>query len=120
MHKKNPHVSVIIPYLNAFDTIGMTLESISASTYDNFEIVTINDRSDDNSAKLVADIKGTHLSMRNRSGAAIARNQGVAASKGDILFFVDADVTIQPETISEVVKTFEINKDNFKSYQSFR
>jgi GT2 family glycosyltransferase len=103
-------VSVIIPYYNAFATLKQTLDSISQSDYPHVEIITIDDKSTDDSSEHIADAPGIHLTMLRQSGAAIARNLGVSASSGEILFFVDADVTIQPNTISEVVRTFEQNE----------
>ncbi len=111
MQEQNPLVSIIIPYLNASDTIGMTIKSILSSTYENYEIITINDKSEDDSFEEIKQAPGIHLSMIQRSGAAVARNMGVENSEGDIIFFIDADVTIQPETLEEVVKTFYENPD---------
>lgn len=109
MGNSSPLVSVIIPFFNAKQTLHRTVASILTSNYPNFEMITIDDRSEDQCGELVLGHPGIHLSMVARSGAAIARNLGVEASSGDILFFVDADVTISPDTISEVVNTFEKN-----------
>jgi glycosyltransferase involved in cell wall biosynthesis len=111
MQDSSPLVSVIIPYYNASETLGRAMEALQASTYSNFEIITIDDRSFDGSSDLVLDTPGIHLSMIHQSGAAKARNQGVAASSGEILFFVDADVTVAPETIGELVRTFDRHPD---------
>ena len=111
MEQSTPLVSVIIPYNNATNTIARTLQSIAGSSYTNYEVITVDDRSDDDSSNVVLKYPGTHLSMIRRSGAAMARNEGVKASVGDILFFVDADVTIQESTIKEIVSTFRNNPD---------
>lgn len=106
-----PLVSIIVPFHNAADTLFRTLESIYQSTYTRYEIITIDDRSTDSSSDQVAEQPGIHLAMIHRSGAASARNEGVRASSGDILFFVDADVTVLPDTIGEVVATLDNNPD---------
>lgn len=109
MENSTPLVSVIIPYNNATETITRTMQSITVSSYANYEIITVDDRSDDDSSKFVLQYPGIHLSMIHRSGAAMARNEGVKASSGEIIFFVDSDVTIQEGTIGEIVRTFQTN-----------
>jgi glycosyltransferase involved in cell wall biosynthesis len=106
MNETAPLVSVIIPYFNAAETILRTLQSIAESTYENLEIIAVNDGSQDDSVKIAVEHPGRHISMIQRSGAAVARNVGAAAASGSILFFVDADVTVQPETIRLMVDTF--------------
>ena len=111
MQESMPLVSIIIPYFNAAGTIAQTLESIAQSTYPNYEVVTINDRSVDGSGDIVIQYPGLHLSMIHQYGAATARNKGVDISSGQILFFVDADVTVQPDTLEEAVRTLDENPE---------
>jgi len=110
MEEITPLVSVIIPYYNCADTLERTLASVKASDYPNIEIVTIDDRSTDDSSKIISKYNGIHISMIRRSGAAVARNVGAANCFGSLYFFVDADVTVQPGTISEAVRTLQNEK----------
>lgn len=109
MTEASPLVSVVIPFLNASETLGRTLESVISSTYENYQLVTVDDGSTDMSAEIALKYPGIHVAMTKTSGAAMARNEGVKASSGSIIFFIDADVTVQPHTISEVVRTFQNN-----------
>ena len=90
----NPLVSVIIPVFNAEKTIASTISSALFQTYDNFEIILVNDKSTDNTLKILKDTNDKRLriiNLRKNSGAAKARNTGISAAKGDFIAFLDAD-----------------------------
>ena len=106
-----PLVSVIIPYHNAEATIFATLRAVAETTYPHYEVITVDDGSEEKLYDEIAETTGLHLAMLRQSGAAAARNWGARAASGELLFFVDADVVIRAETIEEIVRTFEENRD---------
>lgn len=94
---KNPLVSVVIPMYNAEDWIVGLLESILSQTYQNIEIILVNDGSTDASADIVSMFsrRNSEIELRvilqQNSGVSEARNEGVRQSSGELLAFVDSD-----------------------------
>lgn len=111
--KKSPLVSVIIPTYNRPDLLSCAIRSVLDQTYENFEIIVINDYGEDvfdsvesfkaDSIKYLCHIKNLGLSC--------ARNTGIKASKGKILCYLDDDDLFLPHHLEEVVKIFETHKD---------
>lgn len=98
MHKYNtklPLVSVIIPVYNAEEYLHETIESVQAQTYQNWELILVNDGSTDNSAlicKLYCQEDNRIILIEtNNRGACYARNQGILRAKGEYILFMDAD-----------------------------
>ncbi len=104
-----PSVSVLIPAFNEEAVIADSLASVLASEYPDFEVIVINDGSTDNTDSVVAPFaesgKITYLQQAN-CGKAIALNAGIAAARGDIIVFSDADSLFEPNTISNGVAYF--------------
>ena len=84
-------VSVIVPALDASATIPRTLAALAAQEIDvDYEVIVVDDGSDDQTAE-IAERAGATVVRQERQGPAAARNAGVAASRGDVLAFTDAD-----------------------------
>ncbi|MBX4205795.1 glycosyltransferase family 2 protein [Candidatus Microgenomates bacterium] len=101
-------VSVIIPTYNEENSILDCLESLGKQTYSDFEIIVIDDGSTDktgqylkNTSKLIPQIR---LVTQNHKGAGSARNLGANKAKGEILVFVDADMTFDQEFLAKLIK----------------
>ncbi len=106
---KVPAVSVIIPLYNAEKYIGELLESILAQTFQNFEVIVVDDCSTDNSVKVlenyVPKFKGRFIFARtkkNSGGPAEPGNIGIAVSRGEYLLILDNDDTITPTALAEL------------------
>ena len=84
-------VSVIVPVYNGKRYLGEAIESVLAQTYRSVEIIVVDDGSTDGSAQVAKRFDSVRYSFQSNSGAAAARNQGVASSQGDFLAFLDAD-----------------------------
>lgn len=100
-------VSVIIPNFNYAQYLGEAIESALGQTYSNLEVIVVDDGSTDNSQEILeryAD-RVTIIEQRN-SGVCVARNRGVAESKGEYIAFLDADDIWLPEKIEKQVKAF--------------
>ncbi|MBI5198619.1 MAG: glycosyltransferase family 2 protein [Nitrospirae bacterium] len=98
--KNEKHISVIIPNSNGASTIGKCLESILSSRYKNFEVVVVDDCSRDNSVEIIKGYPCRLVQIDRHLGASNARNIGVQNSRGEILFFVDADCLLQRDTLA--------------------
>jgi glycosyltransferase involved in cell wall biosynthesis len=100
-------VSVIVPVFNGGKFLGVCLDALSGSDYPKFEIIVVDDGSTDDSADIGRRKGATVIeSERRQSGPAAARNLAAKRAKGEILLFVDADVVVGSDTISNVVEAF--------------
>lgn len=89
--------SVIIPAYNAETTIERCLHSVVNNSYDNYEIIIVNDGSDDSTLELLHEFKkknkNTSITIINQEnkGVSAARNEGLRKAKGKYICFVDSD-----------------------------
>jgi glycosyltransferase involved in cell wall biosynthesis len=98
-------VSVIIPNRNGATTIGKCLDAALASRHANFEVIVVDDDSQDNSINVIAPYPCKLLQLSKHGGAAVARNLGAQHARGAILFFTDADCLLQDATLALAVGT---------------
>ena len=110
----NPRFSIIVPLYNKAPYVRKALESVFEQTYRDFECIVVDDGSIDNSLAVVKefveriddrwiDDRLTIISQPN-SGVAAARNNGVKASKGEYVCFLDADDWWEPNFLEEMDK----------------
>ena len=99
-----PLVSIVIPCWNGEGFVGEAIESALAQTYENTEVIVINDGSTDDSIKVIRSFDGfVRWESGPNQGACAARNLGVAISKGKLLQFLDADDVLYPRKLEEMV-----------------
>lgn len=102
-------VSVIIPVYNEEKTITSCLLTLKNQSIKNFEIITVDDGSTDNSKAKIkytesnAKIDNLTLVTQKHLGPAIARNLGAKYAKGDILVFADADMSFDRQFIARLI-----------------
>lgn len=89
-------VSIITPVYNAQQFIGATIESVMNQTYQQWELILVDDCSSDGSVQIIQEYQAKDdrirlLQLKENSGAAVARNQGIVAAKGQYIAFIDAD-----------------------------
>ncbi len=99
-----PFVSVIIPTYNRKDSLLCTLDSLSQQTYpaEHFEVIVVDDGGSDGTeiiAQRCFPFALRYVRQQNQ-GAAMARNRGAAKAQGEILIFLDDDITVAPKFIS--------------------
>lgn len=99
-----PLVSVIIPNYNGGSTIGKCLSSVFSSNYPAYEVIVVDDCSEDDSVDIIKGFPCRLIRLESRSGAAKARNTGVADSSGEILFFTDSDCVLEVDTLPTAVE----------------
>lgn len=108
----NPKVSVVIPYYNDKKYIAETLESVSQQTYQNIEIILVDDGStDEESVRVFNSIQlkdGEKLHEKN-AGPSKARNLGISHASGKYILPLDADDKIAPSYIEKAVVVLEKN-----------
>lgn len=99
-----PLVSIIIPCYNGAACVGDAIESALNQTYDNKEVVVVDDGSTDNSLSILKQY-GTRIQLITgvNSGVAAARNKGAAASQGALLQFLDQDDKLHPDKLERQV-----------------
>jgi glycosyltransferase involved in cell wall biosynthesis len=101
-------ISVIIPVLNGSKFIRECLEGVFSSEYHDYECIIVDDGSTDGTQDIACEYDITLKQLVNGPhGPAYARNQGAELATGDILFFVDADVVVKPDTLSKIAASFE-------------
>lgn len=89
-------ISVIVPVYNAEKYILETINSIISQTYDNLEIILIDDCSTDDSLKILEQVKDPRIriiKLKENKGVANARNIGIEKSNGEFIAFIDSDDT---------------------------
>ncbi len=104
---RRPRLSVVIPVHDGESVLPRCLRGLRDSVgVEPFEIVVVDDGSTDASAR-VAESNGARVVRRERCGPAAARNAGAIAAEGEIVFFLDADVAVHPDTLARAVKRFD-------------
>ncbi len=104
-----PLVSVVIPCHNSRKTIALSVLSALHQTHPSIEVIVVDDASTDDTPEIVKKLGCTLIELTDNVGAGPARNRGIAASSGDILFFLDSDVALAPDAVANAVKIFEEN-----------
>ncbi len=98
-------ISVIIPTYNEEDVLKSCLESLGSQTFTNFEIIIVDDGSSDNTPNLLTNASKSGLIKyysQDHKGAGAARNLGAGHAKGEILVFVDADMTFDNDFLKKL------------------
>src|SRR5215831_3669837 len=95
-------ISVIIPVYNSARYLRACLQQLCLSNITDYEYIVVDDGSTDASPEVAREYGATVLHTGQRRGPAYARNLGAREAKGDILFFIDADVCVYPDTLERV------------------
>ena len=113
-----PAISVVIPMYNVEKYIGECLDSILTQTFQNFEVIVVDDCSADSSVEIVENYASKfdgrltleRLEKNSGEGGYVPRNKAMKLSRGEYIFFLDADDTITPTAFEELyalAKTFD-------------
>ncbi|GAA2349061.1 glycosyltransferase family 2 protein [Dactylosporangium salmoneum] len=99
-----PLVSVIVPNYNYAESLDLCLRSVLDQTYPNLEVLVVDDCSTDGSVAVAQALGVRVISTGTNGGCGNARNVGVAATTGEILYFVDSDVSLAPDAVATAVR----------------
>ena len=109
---KNPAVSVIIPTFNRAEMVLNAIHSIQNQTFQDIEIIVIDDGSTDNTASVLSSlVKNNEIVYFHQAnaGSSAARNQGITIARGKFIAFLDSDDHFLPEKIKKQVNYLEEN-----------
>ena len=108
-------ISVIVPVYNSEAYLENCLNSIIQQTYQNLEIILVNDGSTDGSDELCKSYAEAHRNVtvlnQKNLGLSAARNSGIRYAQGEYLFFLDADDLLHPSAIKTLVDNATDNRN---------
>lgn len=117
-------ISIIVPVYNGEDTISQCLEALFNQDYpqDDYEIVVINDGSNDNTQNIVENYPVRLINLSSNYGRIVAREKGARAARHEYLLFVDARVVVSGDILNQIVKidyypimAGELGEDKYRS-----
>ena len=118
----NELVSIIMPSYNTAKFISETIESVSAQTYPNWELIIVDDCSTDDTDAVVrpylVDNRIRYIKNEKNSGAAVSRNRALREAKGKWVAFLDSDDLWLPEKLEKQIEFMEKNDYHF-SYTNY-
>jgi len=107
---KNPTVSVIVPTYNRAHLLGRAIKSVLDQTYQDFELIIVDDASTDNTKEVVKCLDDPRIRYvrheENRGGAA-ARNTGIKTARGQFIAFQDSDDRWLPDKLEKQMRVFK-------------
>jgi glycosyltransferase involved in cell wall biosynthesis len=101
----NPLVSIVVTTKNEEKNIGLCLKSITCQSYDNIEIIVVDNQSSDKTKEIAA--KFTDLIYDKGPERSAQRNYGVSVSHGEYIIYIDADMILAPFVIESCVNEFK-------------
>lgn len=99
-------LSIIVPVYNNPGDLRECLTALAAQAPPEAEIIVVDDASTDETAAVAARLGARVVRLEKNSGPAAARNHGARHARGDVLFFVDADVVLGPRTVDRILNIF--------------
>jgi glycosyltransferase involved in cell wall biosynthesis len=110
---ENPYVSVIMPAYNRSNYLGRSISSFINQTYQNCELIVVDDGSNDNTFQVVSEYMNLHDNIRflrhsNRK-ASLSKNAGIQAATGKFIAFLDSDDEYKPDYLEKRVQFMDAN-----------
>jgi succinoglycan biosynthesis protein ExoO len=109
----NPKVSVILPAYNSEQYITKAIRSLLKQTYQNFEVIIVDDGSTDATAKIAANLADDRFKIirkRRNQGVAAARNTALKIARGKWITLLDADDWYAPERLEKLLQVAHNNR----------
>lgn len=113
MLKVNPLVSIVMPAYNSETFIHEAIQSVLNQTYQNWELLIVDDCSTDNTIQIIDSFEDDRIhvfGLKENSGAAVARNYAIDRAQGDYMAFLDSDDLWHPEKLERQL-TFMIERN---------
>lgn len=113
-----PKISVVIPVYNGEKTIQQTVESVLCQTFQDIEILIINDGSSDRTLEILNPISDSRLKIHSfpNAGLAASRNRGIDLAQGDYISFIDADDLWTPDKLQDQLNALEADSQAGLAY----
>ncbi len=107
--RTEPTISIVMPLYNKERWVADTIQSILSQTFQDFELIIVDDGSTDNSIEAVKSFKDDRIRVINQknSGVSRARNRGISESKGKFIAFIDADDIWRGKHLEYLIEAFE-------------
>jgi len=115
-----PAVSIVIPTYNAAGTISKTIYSLQSQSFNNIEIIVVDDGSTDETLAVARRHSEVTVLQQPHAGAPAARNRGRDVARGTFILFCDADVTLHPRMLERMVTALILKPDAAYAYSNFR
>lgn len=111
-------VSIVLPTFNSELYIKRTIDSILSQTYSNWELLIVDDASNDRTVKIIMDYVVYEVRIRlfrfkKNSGVAVARNKGLDLAKGDFIAFIDSDDVWYERKLEKQLVYMKLNNSSF-------
>lgn len=106
---KKPLISVIMPVYNRKDVVMKAIDSVLNQTYENFELIVVDDASTDGTTELLKEINNDHVRVifhEKNKYASGARNTGLKAAKGEFVAYLDSDNLLDERYLAATVGAF--------------
>lgn len=126
MSENQIKVSIVTPVFNRADIVHKTIDSVIGQTWQNWELLLVDDGSTDNIEEVLAERYGTEarisFTRRNREpkGASTCRNIGAEKATGEYLIFLDSDDMLEPHCLEQRVKVMSANPELSMAIFRFR
>lgn len=107
INEVKPFISVIMPVYNRGQTVRSAIESVLRQSYQNFELVIIDDASTDSTSVIVNSIQDERIKyvrLKSRAGASAARNVGIRIAQANWIAFQDSDDIWEPQKLEKQVR----------------
>ena len=117
-NKKKNLVSIIMPTYNSADFIGESIRSAQAQSYENWELIIVDDCSTDDTETVVSsyqadDERIKYCKLKENSGAAVARTKAMKLAQGDYMAFLDSDDLWYPDKLNRQLEFMQKNNYAF-------
>ena len=110
MEHRDPYVSVILPTFNRAQTLLRAVGSVLNQTFEDFELIVIDDGSTDETPALIGsltDRRLIYIQRSSNSGVSAARNSAIRASRGRLIAFQDSDDEWEPQKLERQIERME-------------
>lgn len=120
MSAADPLVSVVVPTFDRTEFLAQALRSVAAQTYNEWEVVVVDDGSPDPDAvdAVVASAVNARVIHQSNGGLPVARNAGLAASRGEFIAFLDDDDVWAPDKLHKQLAALQKSPDALGCYCS--
>ncbi len=114
-------LSIVIPVYNDRHNLAKCLDALEKSLFKDYQLIVVDDGSTDDSGEVAKSRSDCFLRLDKNMGPSAARNHGARHASADLLFFLDADIVVEADTLGQILEEFAANPEIsalFCSYQS--